>query len=301
MRKIYTFLAAALIGIIANAQNTVFLDDFESNSLEGYTLYNLDGLVPDDPDLSTMTDSAWTVKSITAQGWSNGRSAFSVSWYVGDDGPSDDWLVTPAIQIAGNAILEWDALALTSSGDFRDRYIVYISPSAALEDIENEAVQIFDTGAIGEEVEPTNRSVDLAALGFENQTIYVCFRNNTQPFGSNPGGPGDGGNELVIDNIKVTDNSPVSTSDVSMYLGATLLPNPSAGSSIQLNFSVENPLETQLELIDITGKILQTKNLGLLSTGAHSITIDRGSLSKGIYLLRLRSSEGSTELRAVFN
>lgn len=301
MRKIYTFLAAAMIGITANAQNTVFLDDFESNSLEGYTFYNLDGLVPDDPDLSAMTDSAWTVKFITAQGWSNGRSAFSVSWYAGDDGPSDDWLVTPAIQIAGNAILEWDALAITSSGNFRDRYIVYISPSAALEDIENDAVQIFDTGAIGEEAVPTNRSVNLAALGFENQTIYVCFRNNTQPFGSNPGGPGNGGNELVIDNIKVTDNSPVSTSDVSMYLGATLLPNPSAGSSIQLNFSVENPLETQLELIDITGKILQTKNLGLLSTGAHSITIDRGSLSKGIYLVRLRSTEGSTEMRLVFN
>jgi hypothetical protein len=301
MRKIYTLLAAAIIGLSTNAQNTVFFDDFESNSLEGYTLYNIDGLVPYDPDLETMTDSAWTVKFITAQGWTYGRSAFSVSWYVNDDGPSDDWLVTPAIEIAGNAILEWDALAITSSGLYRDRYKVYISPSAALENIENDAVEIFDTGAIGEETDPTSRSVDLAALGFENETIYICFRNNTQPFGSNPGGPGNGGNELVIDNIKVTDDSPVSTANVNLYMGATLLPNPSNGSTMQVNFSVEKALETQLEIIDITGKVLELKNLGLLAAGSHTISIDRGSMAKGVYLVRLRSAEGSTVLRAVFN
>jgi len=301
MRKIYTLLAAALMGLSANAQNTVFFDDFESNSLEGYTLYNLDGLVPDDPDLETMTDSAWTVKLISAQGWTYGRSAFSVSWYVNDDGPSNDWLVTPAIEIANNAVLEWDAMAITSSGDFRDRYMVYISTSPDLEDIANDAVEIFDTGAIGEEVEPTNRSVDLSALGFENQTIYVCFRNNTQPFGSNPGGEGNGGNELVIDNITVTDDSPLSANNINLFKGATLLPNPTTGTTMQVNFAIEKSLETQLEIIDITGKILELKNLGVLAAGSHTISIDRGSLTKGIYLVRLRSAEGNMVLRAVFN
>ena len=301
MRKIYTLLAAALLGLCANAQNTVFFDDFESNSLEGYTLYNLDGLVPDDPDLETMADSAWTVKTISAQGWTYGQSAFSVSWYLNDDGPSDDWLVTPPIEIANNAILEWDAMAITSSGDFRDQYLVYISTSSELEDIANDAVQIFDTGAIGEEVEPTSRSVDLAALGFENQTIYVCFRNNTQPFGSNPGGAGNGGNELVIDNIRVTDDSPLSASNINLFQEAKLLPNPSVGNTMQLNFSIERSLETELEIIDITGKVLEIRNLGILSSGSHTISIDRGSLENGVYLVHLRSSEGSMVLRAVFN
>ncbi len=302
MRKIYMLLAVALSATCANAQNQVFFDDFEDNSLEGYTLYNLDGLVPDDSDLENMADSAWTLKIITSQGWTFNKSAFSVSWYLNDEGPSDDWLVTPAIAIAGEAMLEWDALAITSSGNFRDRYQVFISPSSDIEVISIEGELIFDTGAIGEETTPQHRTVDLAALGFENQVIYICFRNNTQGYDSSlPDGNGNGGNELAIDNIEVSDNSPVSTTNVDVFKEMTLLPNPSAGSEIQVNFSLEKSTETTLEVVDITGKILKLENLGLLASGSHTVMVNRGSLASGIYFIRLRSGENTAVLRAVFN
>jgi hypothetical protein len=301
MRKLYTFLAAATIAVGATAQNEVYFDDFESNALDGYTLYNIDGLVPDDPGLDNMADSAWTIKTIASQGWTFNRSAFSVSWYENDAGPSNDWLITPAITIAGEAILEWDAIAITSSGNFRDRYQVYVVFSNDYDEIladENTAL-IFDTGAEGEIASPTERSVDLAALNYADQTIYLAFRNFTQPFGSNPGGPGNGGNELAIDNIRVTDNSSVSTNESAYFMGATVQPNPAVGNS-SVRFSLEQTEEVYLELTDLSGKVLSINNHGIMSPGSHLLTIERGDLASGIYLLRLRTTHHTHAMRVLF-
>lgn len=301
MRKLYTFAFAAVLAAGASAQTEVYFDDFESNSLEGYTLYNLDGLVPDASDLATMADSAWTIRFIQAQGWPHGRSAFSVSWYVNDEGPSDDWLVTPPINIQGNAKLEWDAMAITSSGNFRDRYMVFISPSPDIEVIADLGVMVFDTGAIGEEVEPTHRELDLAALGYENETIYICFRNNTQGYDpSLPVGNGNGGNELVIDNILVTDDSPLSTAQADVFMDARIQPNPTAGTNTQVVFSLEQPQQVFMEVIDLTGKVLAIDNLGYMAAGNHSVWLPRNGLAAGIYMVRLRSDQNTQTLRVVF-
>ncbi len=302
MRKIYLFAAAATFALSAEAQTEVYFDDFESNSLEGYTLYNLDGLVPDDPGLATMADSAWTIRFIQAQGWPHGRSAFSVSWYENDEGPSDDWLVTPAINIEGEAVLTWDAMAITSSGNFRDRYMVFISPSPDIDVIADEAVMVFDTGAIGEETDPTPREVDLAAEGFENQTIYICFRNNTQGYDpSLPTGNGNGGNELVIDNIRVTDNSePLSVSDTEVFGNAGIRPNPVAGSEAEISFSLEQPEQVFIDITDISGKVISSQNRGIMASGSHIVRFNRNGTAAGIYLVRLRTPRGAEVMKVVF-
>jgi hypothetical protein len=300
MRKLYTLAACALLVTATHAQTTVFFDNFESNSLEGYTLHNVDGLMPFASDLTTMVDSAWTIKVITTQGWPHNRSAFSVSWYVNDEGPSNDWLVTPAIQIAGNAELSWNALAITSSGNFRDRYQVFVSSGPSLEDLE-EAQLVFDTGAIGELPTPQFRSVNLAAAGFANQTIYIAFRNFTQPFGSNPGGPGNGGNELAIDNVRVTDNSLSTRNNDGPLRGLTVLPNPSNGIDVKLQFYAERTSLTTLEVVDLTGKVLRVQNLGMLATGTHLIDLDRRDLANGVYFINLRTDDGRAVAKAILN
>ncbi len=301
MRKFYLFATACVFSMAVSAQTTVFFDNFESNSLEGYTLYNLDELVPDDPGLATMADSAWTIRTITSQGWTFGLSAFSVSWYLNDEGPSDDWLVTPAITIAGGAMLEWDGLAITSSGNFRDRYQVFVSDGSDLSALE-EATMIFDTGAAGELATPQSRSVNLATEGFANQTIYIAYRNWTQAFGSNPGGPGNGGNELAIDNIKVTDNSTSSTRNSDGPLkGLSLLPNPSYGGNMKLQFKAEKSTLVTMQIVDITGKVQMVKNLGTLAPGTHLIDVERGTLTSGIYFISLRTNEGASVIKAILN
>lgn len=298
MNKLYLLGVGLITCLYTSAQSEVFFDDFEDQNLEGYTLYNLDGLVPDDPDLATMEDSAWTVRFISSQGWENGYSAFSVSWYVGDEGPSDDWLITPGIEIGTGSMLSWDAMAITSSGNFRDRYQVFIGPSNDLEDFA-ELAPVFDTGELGEIDAPTNHSLNLAELGFENETIYVAFRNNTPGFDPDqPVGPGNGGNELAIDNITVS--SVLSSEEIDVFQNMVLMPNPSAGDS-RLSFGLEEPASTVLEITDITGKLISLRNLGNLASGQHIIDLDRSDINPGVYLIRLRTEKGSSVIRAIFN
>jgi hypothetical protein len=298
MNKFYLFAIAITFSLGANAQ--LFFDDFEDNDLTGYTLYNLDGLTPDDPDLENMADSAWTVKFITAQGWEFGYSAFSVSWYLGDEGPSDDWLITPPIEIGEGAILEWDAMAITSTGDFRDRYQVFISNSPELEELGLLAPE-FTMGDTGEVDFPIHRTLDLGALGYANETIYVAFRNNTQPFNPDePVGPGNGGNELAIDNIEVNDNSTLGIEEVSSVESLKVQPNPvSAGSPITVAFSLKEASDIAIDVIDITGKVQDQISNRMLPAGASIINLDSKNLSKGIYFIRVRDGQNSSIAKAI--
>jgi hypothetical protein len=299
MNKVY-LLALAIFGF-GTMQAQIFFDDFEDNSLEGYTLYNLDGLTPFAPELENLTDSAWTVLNITSQGWEFGLSAFSVSYYLGDEGPSDDWLVTPAIEIGEAAILEWDAMAITSSGNFRDRYQVFISNSPELDELSLLAPE-FTMGDTGEVDFPIHRTLDLAELGYANETIYVAFRNNTQPFVEGGGdGPGNGGNELAIDNIEVTDET-LSIEENNTFEYVKVQPNPVAqGASINLALSLKASETISIEVMDITGKIHTVISNRDLPAGPALITIDRNGLSQGIYLLRLRAGENTSVIKTVLN
>jgi hypothetical protein len=300
MNKVYLFALAIFGFTTMDAQ--VFFDDFSDNSLEGYTLYNLDGLTPDDPDLENMADSAWTIKNITSQGWEYGLSAFSVSWYVNDEGPSDDWLVTPAITIGEDAVLEWDAMAITSSGTFRDRYQVFISNSPELDDLGLLAPE-FTMGDTGEVDYPIHRTLDLGALGYANETIYVAFRNNTQGYDPDGGsGPGNGGNELAIDNIEVNDNSTMSTSENTVFGYARVQPNPvNRGNAINVLFALKNPENVSIEVMDITGKVQKLIAGRALPSGQSQISIDRSGLSQGIYFIRLRADENISVIKTVLN
>ncbi|MCZ4408754.1 choice-of-anchor J domain-containing protein [Cryomorphaceae bacterium 1068] len=300
MNKVY-LLALAILGF-GTMQAQLYFDDFEGNSLEGYTLYNLDGLTPDDPDLDTMADSAWTIRNITSQGWEFGLSAFSVSWYANDEGPSDDWLVTPGIAIGEGAILEWDAMAITSSGLFRDRYQVFISSSPELDDLGLLAPE-FTMGDTGEVDFPIHRTLDLGALGYANETIYVAFRNNTQPFVPGGGsGPGNGGNELAIDNIEVNDETTLSVSKNETFEYVRVQPNPVAqGASINLSVSLNTSETISIEVMNISGKIHTVISNRILPAGPNLISIDRNGLAQGIYFLRLRAGENTSVVRTVLN
>ncbi|MCH2215973.1 MAG: T9SS type A sorting domain-containing protein [Flavobacteriales bacterium] len=299
MKKIYLFALAIFGAFTTEAQ--LFFDDFEDNNLDGYTLYNLDELTPDDPDLITLADSAWAIRNITSQGWTTGNSAFSVSWYVGDAGPANDWLVTPAIQIGENAVLSWNAMAITSSGNFRDTYQVFISNSTDLNEIGLLAPEFF-TGDTGEFDAPVTRTLDLGALGYANETIHVCFRNNTPGFNPDlPVGPGNGGNELAIDNITVT-GDPLSTQGIDFIEEFKIQPNPvSSGDNIQLVLNSLRAENISVEVIDISGKVLKLITNQNLPSGTSRITIERDGMAPGLYLIRLRSGDQSSVLKTILN
>ena len=283
--KYFTLLATFLmVGMSATAQQ-FYYEDFENGMPADYHLVNVDGLTPDDPDLVGMADTAWTVRFISAQGWTNGNSAFSVSWYQNDAGPSDDWMITPAIQVGVNAILSWNAMAITSSGNFRDRYQVFIGTDTTLASFAALA-PVFDTGDTGEVDIPMMRIYDLATNGYENQTIHIAFRNFTQPYNpSLPQGPGNGGNELAIDNIDVSNT--ISTQSRTLNINEVkVFPNP-VSEVLTLNLELTESDNLTAYIIGVDGKVMLSQQLGQIVTGEFQTTFDVSNLVAGNYFLQI--------------
>lgn len=294
MKTLFTlFLGLATVG--ASAQ-IVFEEYFDNGMPESFVLENLDGLTPDDPDLATMADSAWTVRNITAQGFGGGsgsNAAFSVSWYQGDAGPSDDWMITDGIQLGADPYLNWSAMAITSSGDYRDQYQVFAVSGG--QEIENFflAEPLFDTGDTGEETEETFRSLSLSQ--FANQTVYIAFRNFTQPYDDGqPVGPGNGGNELAVDNIVVSEG-PLSVDE---FVKGEMRVWPQPAMS-ELRFALPVQVQ-QLEwsLLDATGRIVKQSTVGVLNAG-DPVQLSVDDLGAGNYILQITSDAFTSASRVI--
>ncbi len=274
------------LSLTALRAQVIYSEDFSAGQMPaGVALYNLDGLVPDDPDLANMTDSAWTIKAITAQGFPGGSCAFSVSWYVGDAGPSDDWMVLPAVELGSNPYLSWLGMAITSSGNFRDQYQVFVSTTGnTIEDFVL-LMPVFDTGAEGEVDAPTSHEISLA--DYAGETVYIAFRNWTQPYNPDlPTGPGNGGNELAIDNIVVSEG-PLAVADRSLFT-LQLWPNPVSGDIVY--FSPVTPgAVTAVTVLDLAGKRVLTPKVNAVS-GRYEVNLS--GLASGTYIMQVADRDG---------
>ncbi|MCX6272382.1 MAG: C10 family peptidase [Bacteroidetes bacterium] len=70
-----------------------------------------------------------------------------------------------------------------------------------------------------------------------------------------------------------------------------IYPNP-AKDQLHVNFSVETPRNLEVDLLNITGQLLQQFNYSGFS-GEFSKTLDLNNLSKGVYMLRLKHDQGN--------
>jgi hypothetical protein len=288
-KALHLLLFLCFFGTTTFAQEVLLSEDFENGWPEGFELINVDMLVPNDPDLVGLADSAWSIRYITQEAW-NSNAAFSVSWYEGDEGPSDDWMILPAVDLGENTVLSWVGMAITSSGDFRDRYQVAISTGdPVIEDFEENAL-LFDTGNLGEIDLIQMRSVNLADAGYTNQTVYIAFRNFTAPFDPNlPQGPGNGGNELMIDDIVIEDGVSAVENLATEEMAVNVAPNP-ATDEMLVNYRLQEASAVRLEIHTLTGQHLRTQEIQQQSQGAHSQWVNIEHLSPGMYLLSVRTA-----------
>ncbi|WP_306640074.1 T9SS-dependent choice-of-anchor J family protein [Sanyastnella coralliicola] len=289
MKLVYT-LFGVLLSVGASAQ-IIFEEYFDNGMPAEVVLVNLDELTPDDPDLATMADSAWTVRNISAQGFGGGSgsdAAFSVSWYEGDEGPSDDWMILPGVQLGSDPYLSWTGMAITSSGDFRDQYQVFVVADGQA--IENFflAAPIFDTGNEGEEIEETFHQMSLA--DFANETVYIAFRNFTQPYNPDlPTGPGNGGNELAIDNIVVSEGAVAVQEIPDVEIRCWPLP---ADNELRVQFD-QAANDLTWSIVDLKGKVVLQSSEGDLAPGAQ-ISINVSALATGNYILNVTANGSSS-------
>lgn len=177
----------------------LFAQDFDDINVfpEDWELINGDGgtVATSNQAFQNLSDSAWIV---WYSGLFSSNIAVGTSWY-NEEVDADDWMITPEIELGSQSMLTFEAVSLTSSGDFPDNYQVFVSTTT--QDAEgclaNGAILTVAPEEAGEDVGGDGiqlREVNLSE--YAGQSVYIGFRlNTTYP----------GGDRLGIDNIKVMD------------------------------------------------------------------------------------------------
>jgi hypothetical protein len=130
----------------------------------------------------------------------NENIVVGTSWYK-ETIDADDWLILPKVKLTDYTVLSWDAMSLTTSGDFPDGYEVYVSTTHQTVEACMKNEPVFSISAENVSTDADNpgdgiahREVNLAEKGYTNESVYVAFRLNT---------PNSGGDRLGLDNIKL--------------------------------------------------------------------------------------------------
>ena len=176
--------------------DTLLFEDFESWSVfpEDWVLVNVDGNTPSNASLASMKDSAWIVYKSSY--WES-HVALGVSYYEPEAG-ADDWMILPAVEVTETSKLQWQALSMTTSGNYPDSYQIYVSTTT--QDVagckKNPLLYRIIDEEFGDDIEGgegiQTRSVSLKQ--YAGKSVHVAFRLMT---------PSPGGDRLAIDNILI--------------------------------------------------------------------------------------------------
>lgn len=102
---------------------------------------------------------------------------------------------------------------------------------------------------------------------------------------------------LWVDNLAFT-GSVAGIGDYTSFLNNVIVyPNPSS-EQIDFDINLKSPQHISIELRDVTGKLISTKNLGTIE-GQSKQTVDVRGISKGSYFIRIVSDSGAEVKRVV--
>ncbi|MDE6668861.1 MAG: choice-of-anchor J domain-containing protein, partial [Muribaculaceae bacterium] len=172
MRLTLLLTACLATGLTASAQQVFFNCDFSEGFPEGTALFDVDGNEPsiDMKNLGFDIGTPW----IITQDKDGNYSACSTSWYK-SPGKSNDWMVTPPIEIASSGVLlRW--IAKAADKDYKDGYSVYISETGPEPELFDTAEPLFSTK--GEKAEWTSHEISLDE--YVGKTVYLAFVNDSK-------------------------------------------------------------------------------------------------------------------------
>jgi len=76
-------------------------------------------------------------------------------------------------------------------------------------------------------------------------------------------------------------------------------PNPATGGTLTVSFTLPDGGAATLELFDVAGRRIASRDVGSMGAGAHAVTLGAGrSLAPGVYLVRLAQGGRSATMRA---
>ena len=238
---------------------TIFYEDFNNGIPPTWTLIDVDGFTPN-TNVAGYTD-AWISHPMVGgvnQDEIAGRAPFlhpnsagSNSWYT-PLAQADDWIISPAITLPANSEVKFYAKSWDPS--FLDAYEVRIS-TAGTSTADFLANPVLYTNA-AENPSWTERTIDLDAAGYANQTVHIAWRNiSNDKF------------ILSLDEIYVNNTAPTHDLFVFSENPYDQIPVSQAGA-FPVVASSEGDAMTN---IDITTSLHYTNGLGILSTQTSNI------------------------------
>lgn len=163
---------SALFSVGMGFSQTIFSENFDAATTmpAGWAQYNVDGLTVNSQLASlNFGSNAWVFRAGPA---GSGNVATSTSWYS-SPAASNDWLVTPAINIPASGAYIAQFQAQGQDANYLDGFKVYVSTTG-------NAVANFGTAALTVNA-ATNSfdtyTVDLSA--YAGQTVYIAIQNNS--------------------------------------------------------------------------------------------------------------------------
>lgn len=259
MKKAVFFLAAAMIGLAASAQQTtVFAETFENVSVDeqgvsltlptGWTNYG-DNLENNSRYSSSVLGKSWFV----AQNFFNsGKCAGSISW-TDQATPCDRWLVTPSITLPQGR----NTLLFTFYGSqYNERFLVLVSTAT------NAKEDFTDTLVVDYPATSGMKMFDLDE--YAGQTIHVAFINNTTD-----------GLAMAIDDVMVLNNMNDNGAEM---LGAMCDRYITPGNSTNIYAVIENTGHEPMTSVTIEYTVgtnaPETRNITGISVAPFSYYVD---------------------------
>ena len=199
----------------------------------------------------------------------------------------DNWLISPAITIPDSTNLYWWVATQDSSWP-SENYGVYLSTTG-------NAVSDFTTLLFNELLEVDNISWQQRVISLQEwsgQTVYLAWRhyNCTNNY------------RIKIDDILVTidENNDNDVNDLVVSVSSIdhIYPNP-FNPETNISFIIEEPGMVNLAVYNIRGQLVKTLVSGNLERGDHNITWKADDQPSGIYLFRLKSSDGVSTGKAM--
>ncbi|HQU58137.1 MAG: choice-of-anchor J domain-containing protein [Phaeodactylibacter sp.] len=282
-RLVQLTLALFLFWIPMTAQETVTYDFEDGLMPEGFTLINADMLIPFDEGDAAFIDSAWIV---IESGLLNSFAALSLSWYVDDAGPADDWMILPKFTLGDGAKLSWTAQSTTSSGNYPDSYQVLLNTGEPTDVDFAENGEILLTIAPEAYETAQMREIDLSA--YAGQSVHLAFRNITPS-----------GDALLVDDISISNVIMTNTAEVdNAYFQLKVLSNPVSQNIAQLSYTLKEASDVTLLVQDLMGRTQLMLPLGEQFAGTNRADIDTSNLPAGTYVASIRTEDkiGTTKM-----
>ena len=197
----------------------------------------------------------------------------ATSWF-NPAGTSNDWFSFGPITIPDSgALITW---AVKWNPAYRDAYKVLVSTTGMdnYNDFTNPAIYSI---------------ADLYDQNFNDtlwayQTVNIPSANNGQPVYISFQHEAVDMDVLWLDEISIIEaNNPMSVNENNSSLVVFAnMPNP-ANESTTISFSLKNSNNVYVNVYDITGRIVNSVNLGTKNSGKHTYKMNTSELSEGVY------------------